>query len=169
MCCKKDFTTPEYHQEAADICANDGANLAMAKTANDESYLKELSELGHNYWIGLMKTDSQLSCSNADCNNKLTWADGSDYVHNGVLNVRATDNYGTCFFVRDQGAFIMPATECTRQKKTFFCQYECPGTTTTTTTTTPTSTTTSTTATTSKTTERGQAGTYLLSRSNIYD
>ena len=126
---QKDFTSPEYYQDAADRCANDGANLAMAKSADDESYLKDL---GDNYWIGLRKKDSQQSCSNADCNNKLAWADGSDYVHNGVLYVTATGNSGTCFFVRDQGAFVMSQYSCTSEKKMFFCQYECPATTTTT-------------------------------------
>ena len=122
----------------------------MAKTANDEKYLKELGEQGHNYWIGLKKTGTVWPCSNAACNNppggvgQLVWADGSDFVHNGMLPVSASTmdlDYGRCFFVETNGAFD---EKCTTEKKTFFCQYECPGTTTTTTTTTPTTTSTST-------------------------
>ena len=143
----------------------------MAKTADDESYLKQLGEEGRNYWIGLKKLGFLSPCSNDGCNNRLGWEDGSNFVHNGVLSVTASHHvydtvYGKCFFVGDQGAFD---ESCTTEKKTFFCQYECPATTTTTTTTTPTTTSTSTTTTststtatpttTSETTECGQAGT----------
>ena len=64
ICFKKFYNTKEYHQDASDICADDGANLATVKTVDDVNALEEAmhSSNGGPFWIGLKKKSTNTKC-----------------------------------------------------------------------------------------------------------
>ena len=99
--------------------------MAIAKTNDDLLAMDNImfDESNEKYfWIGLKKKYTQHKCSYDDCDNYLTWADGSDYFFNGYFQARASQN-AKCFVYEGNGmAFDDP---CTVDKNEFLCQYEC--------------------------------------------
>ena len=125
ICFKKLYTSKEYQDTAADICASEGANLAIVKTLDDLIAMNNIMHIESKeqyFWIGLKKKNTQHKCKYDDCDNDLTWADGSDFIFNGDLLVEASQN-AKCFVYEGNGkAFDGP---CTVERNEFLCQYEC--------------------------------------------
>ena len=107
------YTSLEYQDYAADKCASEGANLAIAKTQDDIIAMNNIlfdESYNQYFWIGLKKKYTQHTCTNDGCDNYLTWADGSDFKFNGELRVAATQN-AKCFVYEGNGmAFDGPCT-----------------------------------------------------------
>ena len=103
--------------------------MATAKTHDDLLAMDNMrydESLDGFFWIGLKKKYTQYTCRNDDCDNYLTWADGTDFKFNGVLWVAATQNAKCFVYEGNDEAYDNP---CTVDMNEFLCQYECPTTT----------------------------------------
>lgn len=99
--------------------------MATVKTVDDVNALEEAMHSSNEgyFWIGLKKKSTNTICSNGGCSNELEWADGSEFIFNGELDVNANIQ-GKCFVYQSHAtAFDVP---CTTDKNEFLCQYECP-------------------------------------------
>ena len=98
--------------------------MAIGKTGDDLDALNHFighSNEGH-FWIGLKKKSTNTQCEKNGCNNELVWADGTEFISNQELEVKANQQAKCFVYEGSHKAFDDP---CTTDKNEFLCQYEC--------------------------------------------
>ena len=124
------YTVEEDWERANSICNSDGGALISVLTEEDKSALSYYSnQEPKRLWVGLKKTENT-SCWDGECDGKLRWQDGSQFVfdsliHDGIKGNGTGNSYGNCFRWRNTQQKIDDYA-CSSKEK-FICQIACPG------------------------------------------
>ena len=94
--------TVEPWKSANTICNNDGGSLMSVITQDDKSAFAHYSNAypSNNIWVGLKKIEAT-SCINDQCDRKLRWLDGNQFVYDSLMHGTVTADTSlqdhTCF------------------------------------------------------------------------